>query len=92
MEYAEVFIDKLYTNSHDEVTGMLNLFVLVYAYDPVIMAGNEHDMQRNLHLLNDYCKCNKLKVDISKTKSMVFPRSKTRLNNIPKFKFGNIDL
>ena len=42
------FIDKLYTDSHDEVTGMLNLFVLTYADDTVIMAENEHDMQRNL--------------------------------------------
>ena len=86
------FIDKLYTDSHDEVTGMLNLFVLMYADDTVIMAENEHDMQRNLNLLNDYCNCNKLKVNISKTKIMVFARSKTRLNNIPTFKFGNIDL
>ena len=78
--------------SHDEVTGMLNLFVLMYADDTVIMADNEHDMQRNLNLLNDYCNCNKLKVNISKTKIMVFARSKTRLNNIPTFKFGNIDL
>ena len=77
------FIDKLYTDSHDEVTGMLNLFVLMYADDSVIMAENEHDMQRNLNLLNDYCNCNKLKVNISKTKIMVFARSKTRLNNIP---------
>ena len=51
------FIDKLYTDSHDEVTGMLNLFVLMYADATVIMAENEHDMQRNLNLLNDYCNC-----------------------------------
>ena len=38
-------IDKLYNDSHDEVTGMLNLFVLMYADDTVIMAENEHDMQ-----------------------------------------------
>ena len=48
---------KLYTDSHDEVTGMLNLFVLMYAYDTVVMAENEHAMQRNLNLLNDYCNC-----------------------------------
>ena len=46
---------KLYTDSHDEVTGMLNLFVLMYADDTVVMAENEHAMQRNL--LNDYCNC-----------------------------------
>ena len=71
---------------------MLDLFVLMYADDTVIMAENEHDMQRNLNLLNDYCNYNKLKVNISKTKIMVFTRYKTRLNNIPTFKFGNIDL
>ena len=71
-------IDKLNTDSHDEVTGMLNLFVLMYADDTVIMAENEHDMQRNLNLLNDHCNCNKLKVNTSKTKIMVFARSKTR--------------
>ena len=87
MEFVNLIVD-----SHDEVTGMLNLFVLMYADDTVIMAENEHDMQRNLNLLNDYCNCNKLKVNISKTKIMVFARSKTRLNNIPTFKFGNIDL
>ncbi len=59
------FIDKLDTDSHDEVTGMLNLFVLMYAYDIVIMAENIHDMQRNLNLLNNICNCNKLKVNIS---------------------------
>ena len=32
---------------------MLNLFVLMYADDTVIMAENEHDMQRNLNLLNE---------------------------------------
>ena len=71
---------------------MLDLFVLMYADDTVVMAENEHDMQRNLNLLNDYCNYNKLKVNISKTKIMVFTRYKTRLNNIPTFKFGNIDL
>ena len=71
---------------------MLNLSVLMYADDTVIMAENEHDMQMNIDLLNDYCKCNKLNVTISKTKSMVFARYKTMLHNIPTFTFGNIDL
>ena len=62
---------------------MLNLFVLMYADDTVIMAENEHGMQRNLNLLNDYCNCNELKVNISKTNIMAFARSKTRLNDIP---------
>ena len=43
-------IDKLYNDSNDGINGMLNLFVLLYADDTVIMAENEHDMQRNLEL------------------------------------------
>ena len=41
---------------------MLNLFVLLYADDTVIMAENECGMQRNLNLLNEYCNCNGLRV------------------------------
>ena len=68
---------------------MLNLFVLLYADDTVIMAENECGMQKNLNLLNEYCNC---RVNIRKTKIMVFARSKTRLRNLPTFKFGNLDL
>ena len=71
---------------------MLILVAMLTIPDFTLMAENEHDMQRNLNLLNYYCNCNKLKVNISKTKIMVFARSKTSLNNIPTFKFGNIDL
>jgi len=71
---------------------MLNLFILLYADDTIIMADNEHDKQRNIDPLNEYCICNKLRVNISKTKMMVFPRSKTRIRNIRTFKFGYMDL
>ena len=76
-------VEKLYNDGNGGINGMLNLFVLLYADDTVIMADkNEHDMQRNLDLLNEYCICNKLKVNIRKTKMMVFARSKTRIRNI----------
>ena len=85
-------IEKLYTDSNDGINGMLNLFDLLYADYTVIMAENEHDMHRNLNLLNEYCICNKLKINISKTKMMVFARSKTRIRNIRTFKLGKTDL
>ena len=53
------YIDKLYSDCNNNVSRMLNLFVLLYADDTVIM---------------------------------VFARSKTRLRNLPTFKFGNLDL
>ena len=55
----------------------------------VIMAENECGMQKNLNLLHEYCNCNGLRVNIRKTKIMVFARSKTRLRNLPTFKFGS---
>ena len=42
--------------------------------------------------MNVACNCNGLRVNISKTKMMVFARSKTRLRNLPTFKFSNLDL
>ena len=48
---------------------MINLFVLLYADDTVIIAETLRDMHKNLDLLNEYCICNKLKVNIIKTKN-----------------------
>ena len=86
------YIDKLYNDCNNNVSRLLNLFVLFYADDTVIMAENECGMQRNLNQLNEYSKCNGVRVNISKTKMMVFARSKTRLRNLHTFKFGNLDL
>ena len=49
---TQTFIEQLYNDSNDGINGMLNLFVLLYADDTVIMAENEYDMQsqRNLDL------------------------------------------
>ena len=52
------------------------------SYDIVIMAKHECDMHRNLDLLNEYCICNKLKDNISKTNIIVFARSTTKIRNI----------
>ena len=46
------YIDKLYSDCNNNVSRMLNLFVLLYADDTVIMAENECGMQKNLNLLN----------------------------------------
>ncbi|KAK2183495.1 hypothetical protein NP493_310g02027 [Ridgeia piscesae] len=85
-------IDKVYNNSNDGITGMLSVFVFIYANDTVMLTENEHANQRNVDLLNEYCICNKPNVNISKTRMMVFARSMTRIRNIRTFKFGNTDL
>ena len=81
-EYTKV-IDILYNDSNDGINAMLTSFVLLYADDIVILTENERDMPRNLDILNEYCICNKLKVNISKTNKMVFVRTT--------FKFVNTD-
>ena len=86
------YIDKLYSDCNNNVSRMLNLFVLLYADDTVIMAENECGMQKTLNLLNEYCNCNGLRVNIRRKKNLVFALSKTRLRNLPTFKFGNLDL
>ena len=48
------YIDKLYSDCNNNVSRMLDLFVLLYSDDTVIMAENECGMQRNLNLLNEY--------------------------------------
>ena len=50
-----ISINCMYTDCNNNVSRMLNLFVLLYAYDTVIMGENECGMQRNLNLLNEYC-------------------------------------
>ena len=62
------YIDKLYSDCSNNVSRMLNVFVLIYADDTVAMADNECGMQRNLNLLNEYCNtyCNGLRVNIRK--------------------------
>ena len=45
------------------------------------MAESETGLQTNLDLLKAYCDLNQLSVNVSKTKVMVFTRSKSRLKN-----------
>ena len=52
----------------------IRLFSLLYADDTVLMAENENDMQNLLDSFSDYCTNWKLKVNIEKTKIMIFSR------------------
>ena len=86
------YIDKLYVRCTNDDNCMLRLFVLLYADDTVIMAESEASLQRNLDILKSYCDSNHLKVNMSKTKVVVFSKSKLRLRNLKTFKFGDASL
>ena len=50
----------------------LKLFTLLYADDTVLMAESAEDLQTQLNSFNDYCKKWNLKVNVDKTKIIVF--------------------
>ena len=52
--------------------GVLKLFLLLYADDIVIFSETEKGLQTGLDILYAYCQSWKFKVNIQKTKVMVF--------------------
>ena len=58
----------------------MKLFLLLYADGTVIFAESQQELQQILKLFEHYCNIWKLKVNISKTKIVVF--SKTKSNQI----------
>ena len=54
--------------------GRLKIFLLVYADDITIFASSAEELQTNLSMLSEYCSRNKLIVNTSKTKIMIFRR------------------
>ena len=67
----------------------LKLLVLLYADDTVILANSSSDLQKSLDLFHNYCEKWHLRVNMSKTKVIVFG---TRNTNRFTFKIGGIDL
>jgi hypothetical protein len=66
---------------------MLKLYLLLYADDTVILAENDKDLQCALNGLYFYCQAEKLTVNTTKTKVIIFSRGKVKKK--PVFKFGN---
>ena len=73
--------------SDDVIDTWLKLFVLLYADDTILLAENEHDLQKSLQSLHSYCETWNLSVNTTKTKIVIFSRGKIR--NKPTFYFGN---
>ena len=54
----------------------LRLFVLLYADDTILLSESPEDMQQQLNIFNDYCKLWNLKVNVNKTKIVIFGRGR----------------
>ena len=67
------------------------MFLILYADDIVIFAASAQELQNNLNLLSEYCHRNRLKVNTSKTKIMVFRRGGILPRDM-KFYYNNVEL
>ena len=56
----------------------LKLFSLLYADDTIILADSEKSLQIGLNAIHDYCDVWSLKVNVDKTKIVIFSRGKVR--------------
>ena len=62
--------------------GMLNLCLLLYADDIILLANSADNLQNSLNVLADYCTRWKLTVNTAKTKIMVFRKGGRLPNNL----------
>ncbi|MEW8548255.1 MAG: reverse transcriptase family protein [Candidatus Thiodiazotropha sp.] len=62
-----------------DIVFYLRLVVLLYADDTVILANSEQDLQHSINVFQNYCTTWKLKVNINKTKVVIFGAKKTDL-------------
>jgi hypothetical protein len=58
----------------------MNLFVLLYADDIVLMSETPEDSQKQLNIFHDYSSIWHLKVNVEKTKVVVFGRGRQPQN------------
>ena len=85
-KYTGLSINNCYPTLLDDDIAMLNMFVLLYADDTIVLAENACELQKALDAVHDYCGMYKLTVNIKKTKIIVFSRGKVK--RFPTFKYG----
>jgi hypothetical protein len=68
----------------------MNIFLLLYADDTVLMAETPEDLQKQLNIFHDYCLARKLKVNIDKTKIVCFTNG--RLPQNLQFTYSNSEI
>lgn len=68
----------------------LKIFILLYADDTVLLAESAENLQNQLTAFGEYCDTWKMKVNVDKTKIMVFGMGKVNPN--VRFLYQNIEL
>ena len=62
----------------DDVEILYRMFILLYADDTVIFAESPESLQKAMNAMYEYCKKWDLRMNVSKTKVMIFSRGKIR--------------
>ena len=83
-------LNTITQNIEIELETYLKIFIMLYADDTVLLAESAEDLQTQLNAFSEYCDNWKLKVNVNKTKIMVFGIG--RLTHNPKFYYKNIDI
>ena len=90
--YSNDLEEHLSTNGFEGTDIEFIKFIrLLYADDIVLIAESVLSLQKGLDLLNDYCNRWKLKVNVRKTKDLIFHRGGSLLKDL-KFYFGEAEL
>ena len=76
--------------SDEDVEVFLKLYTLLYADDTILLAETESDLERSIDTTIDYCSLWDLKINISKTKIMVF--SKGKITKIRDYRINGVKL
>ena len=64
----------------DQANIYLKLFILLYADNTVLFSETPNDFQEALNCFKDYCHDWKLKINVEKTKVMIFSKGNARQN------------
>ena len=80
-------LSKVTDSISQELHMYLKIFCLLYADDTLVLAETEHELQKALDGLHDYCNKWALKVNVDKTKVIIFAPGRVR--KFKSFKFGN---
>ena len=80
------------TADDDNIMIFLKLFILLFADDTVLFSNSKEDLQRTLNCFENYCDTWHLKVNISKTKIIIFSHRRPSTNIKFYFKGEEIEI
>ena len=85
-------LETVSTHCQEHIGLYLQIFILFYADDTIILAETASDMQNTLDMFELYCTQWKLSVNTDKTKIMIFSKRKSKRNHLHVFKLYGSDI